>query len=716
MPLFADVILPLPLDQPYTYSLAEEMKRPARVGSRVLVPLGGRWLTGIIVGFRKRKPGRALEVKPIAEVLDETPLFTSELLAFVRRLGRYYVVPWGEMLPSAVPPSLLVRSRASVLLTEKGKKALERGLLSEDERRLAVLLEKKPHSPLFLESKSGAKNVPALIARMRRKEFVAVERSIRRVRRRSRPEPSRSPAQLELDFSVDERVCRAVEMISGVMAKKAFSSFLLFGAAGRRKDVYSRLLREAVSKSGSVLYLVPEISLTSGLIEEFEKSLGGGLAVFHSGKTDRQRELEWQEIKEGRVRVVIGARSALFSPLRNLRLIILDEEQDESYSQQEGLPFDVRRAAGLRAEEEKAVLVMGSSAPTVESFYRARKGRSLVDVGPEFAKPKVTVIDSRGRPGLIDGRLVRAVRERLGKKEQAIIFFNRRGYASSLACNRCGFVPKCDRCDFALSYHKSEGTLVCHACHRSVPAELICPRCRGPLTVRRSAGIEAVAEDLRRTFPGNRVEVWAAGEAGRKEHRESLLREFEKGDIDILVGTHRLTREAGLPAVTFVGILHPEMVLHLADFRSGQRAFQIIFRTSRWLRLADDAELLIQTTAPDHYSIRAAAQGDYAAFYRSEIKFRRLLDYPPFSSLAEVVFSARNVRRAAAAARMFAAKVKDSSSGIQVFGPSLAPLARKRDLFRVQVSLKARRPESLRKVLTLGLKEIRSKKSVLLFP
>jgi primosomal protein N' (replication factor Y) len=716
MTLYADVILPLPLDQPYTYSLPEEIEGNVLVGSRVLVPLGERWLTGIVVGLRKRKPERAMKVKPIAEVLDETPLFTPQLLSSVRSLGRSFLVPWGEMLQFAVPPSLLLRSKASVLLTPKGREALDKGLLREDERQLAALLWAKPHSPLFLERKSRVKNISALLSRMRKKQLVTVEKSVRQVRRRARPETAAGPAQLELDFSLDEPAWRAGKMISGAMVKRTFSPFLLVGPAGRRKAVYSYLLREAVSSSGGVLFLVPEISLTPALIEEFEKSLGDDLALLHSRMTDGQRELEWQRIKECRVRVVIGPRSALFSPLDNLRLIILDEEQDESYSQQEGLPFDVRRAARLRAEEERAVLVLGSAAPTVESFHRARKGRFLIDLGRDFLRQKVTVLDFRGRSGLLDPRLIRAIRERLDKHEQAVLFYNRRGYASHLVCERCGFIPICERCDLPLSYHKSEGKMVCHACRRTIPVEMNCPRCRGRLTVRMSAGIEAVAEDLRRTFPRKRIEVFAADEAGRKQKREALLGGFEKREIDILVGTQFLAHQAGLPLVTLVGILHPETVLHLADFRSGQKAFQVISRACGFLGQGKDAEVFIQTVAPEHYSIREAARGDYAAFYEQEIKFRRLLDYPPFSSLAEVVFSGGNRRQVAATARTFASRVKDSEADIQVFGPSLAPLAKKRGLYRIQVSLKSKNPEPLKKILDRCLKGIRSRKSLLLFP
>ena len=716
MTLYADVILPLPLDRPYTYSIPVELEGRAVVGSRVLVPLGERWLTGFVVGLRKKKPQITLRLKPVAEVLDERPFFTPELLAFTQRVSRSSFIPWGEILQAAVPPSLLLRTRVSFSLAPKGKEAMEKGALSDEERQVAALLGSRSHSPLFLEKKVQAKNLPALLARMQKKELVQVEKKLKLVSRRARGELSAGPTQLELDFSLDDSLRRAAGAIVEVMAKSAFSPFLLFGPAGRREAVYFHLIREAAARSGRVLYLVPEIALTPALNQKYRRTLGEGLSILHSGMTDRQRELEWQRIKESRATVVIGPRSALFAPLPDLRLIILDEEQEESYSQQEGLPFDVRKAARIRAEEEKAALVLGSAAPTVESFHLARKGRFLVDLGRETTKAKVLLLDFRRASGLVDRRLKKAIQERLEKREQVILFFNRRGYASHLVCGQCGHVPCCDRCDLSLAYHKKEGKLVCHACRRAVPAVLNCPRCRGRLIVRQSAGIEAVAEELRTSFPGCRVEVFAADEAGRKEKREALLRGFERKEIDILVGTQFLAHQPGLSPVTLVGVLHPEMILHLADFRSGQKAFLSISSAFRFLREGAASQLHIQTSAPDHYSIREAARGDYLAFFEQEIKFRRLLDYPPFSFLAEVFFSGENARQVAATARMFATRVRDSRKEVQVFGPSVASMARKRGLFRVQVNLKARRLETLNAVLRPSLKGIRLKKFVYLFP
>jgi primosomal protein N' (replication factor Y) len=716
MTLYADVVLPLPLDRPYTYSVPPEHADKVQVGSRVLVPLGKRWVTGFVVGLRKKAPAAGLKLRPVSEVLDGMPLFSSAMLSFTEKLSRTFFLPWGEILQAAVPPSMLPRTRATVSLTARGKAALESGTLKAEEGKLAALLMSRPHSPRFLEKKLQLKNLSPFIAGMEKKELVSVTRQLKRVKRRKPGEARAGPAQLELDFTLDEGLRRASRPILQALAGRAYSSFLLFGPAGRREPVYFHLIREVTAASGRVLYIVPEISLTPAFIEKYRRRLGEGLAVLHSRLTDRQRELEWQKIREGRAEVVVGPRSALFAPLSDLRLVILDEEQDESYAQQEGQPFDIRKAARIRAEEEKAAFVQGSAAPTVESFYSARKGRSLIELGGEGPTAKATLLDSRGISGLVDPRLKTAIRERLDKSEPVIILFNRRGYASFLVCGRCGYCPRCSRCDLSLTYHKKEAKLVCHACRRAIPAALTCPRCGGRLALRPSAGVEAVAEELKEAFPGKRVEIFGADEASRKENREALLRAFAGKEIDILIGTQFLARQYGLPPVTLAAVLHPEMVLHLADFRSAQKAFLLIRGAFRFLEDGGRAEVIIQTSSPDHYSIREAAKGDYRGFFEQEIRFRRLLDYPPFSSSAQVVFSGDKAREVAASARTFVGRVREAGKDVQVFGPAIASLARKRGLFRVQVNLKARRIETLNVVLGPGLKGIRSGRSVFLFP
>jgi primosomal protein N' (replication factor Y) len=713
MTVYADIVLPIPVEQTFTYSVPSELEKRNRTGVRVLVPFGERLLTGFVVRLRSRKPKGSLKLRPIQEVLDEDSLFSRSFLSFTKKLSQHYLVPWGEILQAAVPPSLLPKSKTMVCLTPKGSQAPDQGTLPEDEMAVVSRLMRRPHTPRFLERQCRVENIAALLARLQKKELIAIRKDLRRVRRKTKTETAPGPAQLELDFSLNEDLSRAADAILTALTQRTFSPFLLFGSPDRREPVYFRLLREVLARSGRALFLIPEISHTHSLIENLGRKLGENVAVLHSQMTERQREIEWQKVRENRAGVVIGPRSALFAPLDNVRLIILDEEHDESYSQQEGLPYDVRTAARLRAEEEKAVLIFGSGRPSVAGLFRAKKGRYLIDIGGE-RKAAVHLADSRKSAGLVSRSILAAVTKSLGRQEPVLIFFNRRGYASHLVCSRCRFIPRCARCDLALSYHKKETKLVCHYCRFAIPAAGACPQCGGRLVVWRGAGIEAVAEEMRKAFPQARVEVFAADETGRKGERERILKAFHAGEINILLGTQLLAHQADLAKVSFVGILHPEMILNLADFRSAEKAFHMITGALRFLREEATAEAVVQTASPEHFSIREAARGDYRAFYEREIKFRRLMDYPPFSALAEVVLMGEKLRKVAAVARTFAGQAREAEPDIAVLGPALAPVSRIRGLYRIQIILRAPRRSSLGRFLTVALKGISVRKSVFL--
>jgi primosomal protein N' (replication factor Y) len=715
MTLYADVVLPLPVDQTFTYAVPRDAEEKLAAGMRVLVPFGGRTLTGFVVGTRKRKQPGDLKLKSVIEMLDESPVFSPALLAFTRTLSRYFFSPWGEVLQAALPPSFILKSRPYVFLTPGGKEALEKGLLSDEEKEAAARLRERPLERQVLQKKLQPGVLASVLARLEKKGYVCIRQEVRRVRRKKSIEPRLKPAQLELDFSFDERLHQAGENLTAAVAGGTFAPFLLFGSPSRREALYFDLIRNTLTAGGRVLYLVPEISFTPALLGKLEKKLGEGAAVLHSGLTEKRRESDWRRIKDGRAGVVVGSRTALFSPLEKVRLIIADEEQDESYSQQENASYDVRTGSWLRARQERATLIYGSAAPTVETFYKAKKGRFLIDVGSEARPARVTVVDSRRDPGLLCRALKVKLKEKLTVKEPVLLFFNRRGYAAYLACARCGLVPHCARCDLALAYHKREGKLVCHYCGYSVPLPEKCSRCGSRLIARKGAGIEAVAEELRKSFPQSRVGIFAADEAGGKGAQTGLVREFARGEIDFLVGTELLAHQADVPPASFVAVLHPEMRLALADFRSGQKTFQAVARALAFLREDEKAEALIQTEAPDHFSIRAAAGGDYRAFYSQEIRFRRLMGYPPFSFLAEVHFLGENLRKVGEKSREFAARLRNSGEDLKIFGPSRPSVARVRGLNRVQVNLKARRRETLTRVLAPALKGINLRKSIVLF-
>jgi len=714
MTRFAEIALPLPLDRTFTYSVPPEFEARIRPGVRALVPFGGRTLTGFVVGLRKRRPAGGLKLKSIKDLPDDTPMFPTALLAFTEKLGREYFAPWGEVLQAAVPPSFVPQSRTSFSLTEKGRAALENSLLTDEEREVAVCLAGRPHAFRFLERQCRAAGLPSLLDRMRRKELIASKQELRRVKRRAGSDAAAPPRQLELDFSMDDASRSAAAAVSRALEGREFARFLLFGPAERRQVVYFEIIRRALTGGGCVLFIIPEISLTPALIEALEKTLGEAAAVIHSGLPEARREREWRRIREGRAQVIVGSRLALFAPAESLRLVICDEEQDESYFQQEGLFYDVRHAARLRAAGEGAVLVSGSSAPLVETFYQARRAGYLLDLGEEPSHPGAAVLAHDPGHGLISPGLGQAIGIRLGRHEPVILFFNRRGYASSLICPQCGFLPRCARCSLPLSYHKRDGKFVCHYCRFSVAASAVCPKCSGRLVVRKAVGVEAAVEELRKKFPGSRVEIFATDEAGRREERERLRQDFQEGRVDILVGTQLLAHQAGFPRAALVGILHPEFGLRLADFHSAQRTFLAVVRELRFLKAAPGAEAIVQTSAPDHFSIREAVRGDYRAFYEQEITFRRLMDYPPFSALAEVNFMGGDLRKVAAAARTFSGLARDAGSGVSLFGPSLAPAARVRGLHRVQIVLQAPRRERLHRFLRDALKGVSLRRSVII--
>lgn len=715
MTRYVDVLLPLPLSEVFTYIVPPPLTKKIQPGMRVLVPFRGRLLTGFVVQIVTKTRKTNLLLKPIAELLDEKPFVPRAFLFFVEKLSRYFFLPWGEILQAAVPPPFLVGTKTRYSLSPKGVEALNRDILPPTEAAIARVLKGKAYSLRYLKRKVGEKNIVSLLARMEKKEWISIQKETKLIKRKKKKTSLSVPAQLELDFSFDENLRQASRRLSQTLALNQFSPFLVFGPRLKRQALYLELIRQVRLGSRKALYLVPEIALASDVAQKIQRQLGEEFALFHSQLSAAQREVEWQRVREKQVGVVLGPRSALFAPLEDVRLIILDEEQDDSYDQREGSSFDVRRGAWLRAREEKATLVLGSAAPTVEAYFRAKKGNYLIDLGSEEFRKKVVLVDGRKDLSVLSRVLLEKIEERLATKQPVILFFNRRGYAAYLLCSKCRHIPRCPRCKQVLSYHKKEEKLVCHSCRIIAARPAACPRCGSRLLERRGPGIEAVAEELRRTFPQGRVEVFAADEASRKKEREALLARFKEGKIDVLLATRFLTHQAGPLPVSLVGILHPETLLHLADFKSSQRAFLRVTEFLSFLNSDPHAEAVIQTAAPEHFAIRAAACGDYRAFYEQEIKFRRLMEYPPFSCLAEVIFEGQNPRQVAGITRELVSRIRESGVGVEVFGPSLASSAGSRRSGRIRMGLKARKKKCLDSLLSPFWREIRLKKSIFFF-
>ena len=715
MTLYAEIVLSLPVNRIFSYIVPEIYAENIDIGTRVLVPFGQRLLTGFVVRLKKRNLTKGFKLREIKELLDEKPVFTPEFISFVRDLSREYYSSWGELLQASLPPSFILKSKARIFISEKGVNAVKGERISREEKRILSFLQEKSYSELFLRRRFKGKNISYLISRLEKKGLIHIEREIKKTIRRKRSTAPRIPTQLEMDFSLEESSNYAASLITRKMAKEAFSPFLLFGPMEKREAVYFYLIREMLALQRKVLFLVPEISLTESLAKKFEKRFGENVALLHSRMSGRMREFEWRRIKEGGIDIVVGPRSALFSPLKNVGLVIVDEEQDESYYQLENPSYDARKGALLRAKHENSVVVYGSSAPSVESFYKAKKRGYLLYLEGGHRKNRVEIIDDRLKKGIISRRVIDKIRERIEKKEPVLVFFNRRGYASFIVCSKCDYIPRCIYCDIPLTYHKREGKLVCHYCNYSLPKMDNCPECKSRVIKKRGFGIEVAEEELKRLFPESKVVCFDVDVLKSKKDQERVLNQFRKKKIDILLGTQLLAHQVNLPSVTLVVILSPEIILTLSDYRASQKTFQSIAQMGNFVLVNDNSELLIQTAFPNHYSICTAAHNDYVSFYSKEIKYRRIMNYPPFSHMVEVLFQGENLRTLARNSRKFSSLLKSQDKSIEILGPAFAYVSKIRGKNRVQIILKSKKKKNIDEVLRKSVEKIKLKKSIFIY-
>jgi len=716
MTLFARVVFPLPLDQSFLYAVPDAFRGSARPGARVVAGLGARRQTGFIVAVTAGPPPAGIKVKELLRVLDDRPFRDERFLAFTGRLSDEFHSSWGEILQTALPPSLAGKTRTAVVLTEAGRGSLEAGSLGPKARLLAGALAgaRKGRSPLFLRRKLGGSDVSGLITRMEQAGFVTVERTEPgQAPPAAPPETTRASVQLGLAFPDPAgEAAGTLAAAERAIVEGRPGAWFLYGSDRRRREGFQALVRCAIGTGGRVLFLHPEVAPKGSLAADLKAEYGRSAVVFHGRMTPKQREEAWRTLGRGRAALAAGTRSALFLETGPLRLLAVDAEQDESYRQAENPAYDARRGAVLRARSEGAVAVLGSSRPTVEAFAEALRLGNLIDLGAERRKARVKIVEHAGDRPILSRELELRLEANLARGEAAILFLNRRGYAARVVCAGCGLAPRCPRCEIPLVFHKAESRLVCHYCGHASEARRACEQCGGEVVVRRGAGTQAVEEDLGRLFPKVRTARFDADSASNPEDRERLLADFAKGRVPLLVATQMLVHQPGVPKTRLVAVLRPEDLLGFSDHRAGQRTFQGVSAMLDLLRDDPDAEGIVQTAPPVHFTIAAAAADDYRAFYDREIEFRRVLNYPPFASLAEVVLQGRDVRALGARSRELRALLQKHGPGLEVLGPSFAATARVRGVFRVQFILKAAERAPIDSALREVWPKIRLKKSV----
>lgn len=510
------------------------------------------------------------------------------------------------------------------------------------------------------------------------------------------------------EFSLTGEQAQVLKEVRGSLSRGAFKSFLLYGITGSGKtEIYIRSIREAISLGKRAIVLVPEISLTPQTVSILQSRFGGSVGVLHSRLSPGERFDMWRKAKAGDYDIVVGARSAIFAPLQNLGLIIVDEEHETSYKQDEPDPrYSGRDVALVRAKFEKAICILGSATPSLESFHNARRGKSTLVSLPSRVEgrglPPVRVVDMKGSPNEIFSQiLLERMEERLRKGEQTILFLNRRGFSNFLFCRDCGFVFKCQDCSVSLTHHTREGILLCHYCgFRMLPPDE-CPECGGRKVTSRGVGTERVEKELGAIFPQIRVARMDLDTTSRKGAHQRIFYSFRRGEADILLGTQMVAKGFDIPKVTLVGVISADTALNLPDFRAAERTFQLLTQVAgRTGRGELGGEVVIQTYSPDHYAIQLAKKQDYLGFYEKEIRERKELNYPPFSRLGRVVFSSPVEEETRREAHRFASELARRTIGrVQILGPAPAPISKVKGSYRWQILLKGKEGTSVQRVV-----------------
>ncbi|MCY1606558.1 primosomal protein N' [Staphylococcus pettenkoferi] len=750
------------VDYNFDYLVPERLESVIQVGMRVIVPFGPRTIQGYVMALTDR-PDENLDVsklKELKEIQDIRPELTPELIQLSEWYGKYFVTKRISMLEvmlpaalkakytkvfhlkdlNAIPDSLvkhfdsagnyeykaaqkngdlkalsdLLREGAveeQTLLSQSVGKKTQRAVRIADESAIDSVLAE-------LESKEKQYDLYAYLSDERHRDVSLKElqemdfsiSSINTLTRKGMIEKydaiiERDPFatrvfEQEKNQKLTQDQQRAYDAICESIEERQQRTFLLHGVTGSGKtEVYLQTIERVLNHDRQAMMLVPEIALTPQMVLRFKKRFGDEVAVLHSGLSKGERYDEWQKIRDGRARVSVGARSSVFAPFKELGMIIIDEEHESSYKQEDYPRYHARDIAEWRSQYHQCPLVLGSATPCLESYARADKGvyqlLSLPNRVNDQAMPHIDIIDMReelssGNRSMFSNQLREAIESRLANKEQIVLFLNRRGYASFMLCRDCGHVPQCPNCDISLTYHKSTDQLKCHYCGYQETPPALCPNCESEHIRQVGTGTQRVEELLQREFEGANIIRMDVDTTSRKGAHEKLLNDFGEGKSDILLGTQMIAKGLDFPNITLVGVLNADTMLNLPDFRSSERTYQLLTQVAgRAGRHEKEGQVIIQTYNPEHYAIKDVQQNDYLAFYRQEMEYRKLGKYPPYFFLINFTISHQEMKKVLEASKhIHQILLQHLSDKALVLGPSPAALTRINNEYRFQILIK----------------------------
>ena len=706
---FVDVILPLPLPGTFTYSIPEELKGKIIPGCRVVVPFGKKVTYTALVSSLHNNPNNNYEIRPIRELLDEAPIVLNEQIKLWDWIARYYMCSLGEIYKAAIPQGLKgefkPRTEQRVRLTAR----------CNDEKGINLILQSLSRAPrqkrllaTYLQATTPFNENPKEISKHKLLEEAQVSQNIYK---ELQDKGIFESYEVEIGRLARENDKVAPQNILNDAQKKAFEEIkdsfkqknvtLLHGVTSAGKtEIYIHLITEALERGEQVLFMLPEIALTKQITERLRRVFGNKIGVYHSKFSDAERVEIWKkQLSDEPYEIILGVRSSLFLPFKKLGLIVVDEEHENSYKQQDPAPrYNARNAAIVLASLYGAKTLLGTATPSIDSYYNATTGKyALVNLTTrhrEVKLPHIEVIDmaeySRKKQtvGTFSDPLVEAMSNALKEKKQIILFQNRRGYAPQMECKTCGWVPRCKHCDVSLTLHKNSNKLVCHYCGYTTPAPVHCPNCEEKKFMTLGYGTEKIEDDLQNLFPEARIERMDLDTTRTRTAYEKIIEDFQQGKSDILIGTQMVSKGLDFDNVAVVGIINADTLLNYPDFRATERAFQLMAQVAgRAGRKNGQGTVFLQTRMSDAAVIPQIVKNDYASFYNQQLSERMLFHYPPFYRLVYIYMKHRDVHVLEEFSDIIAKRMRDIFDN-RILGPDLPPVARIKQLYIRKIVLK----------------------------
>ena len=789
---FAEIALPLPVDQVFSYLIPDNLLTVARPGCRVSVAFTNRRMTGIITRLSDTSPVK--KCKPLLDVLDQEPVLDSSMLKLTKWIGQYYLCPWGDVIKTVLPAGLLSESDQTVtrgeswspdtiaslcrsaprqaemleLIPESGSIKLSslrrktdlrqpfdllrnleaKGLVTisvgtpgtgvaicyetwvkllvsneEAEQIISKLSQRSPRQASCInlllrhdgrlttdQLRHLGRIERAVIRRLEKKGLVALD-EIEKIRDPYRDADLPEPKPVK---STEEQAT-ALRNIHGAIEDGVFKSLLLFGVTGSGKThVYEKSIEKTLNSGKSAIVLVPELALTPQAVRQFRAHFGDLVTVLHSGLSPGERYDSWRKTNDGDYRIVVGARSAVFAPLSNLGLIVIDEEHEPSYKQFDDHPlYHARDVAVVRAKMLNAVTLMGSATPSLETFTNTINGKfsccRLTERIDRRPLPEVRVIDMReerklGRSSILSIVLADLIKDRLERREQIILFLNRRGFSPFVQCYDCGLSISCPNCSVTMTYHADSLLMRCHYCDSREKAPESCPKCDSDSIGYRGIGTQRVEEELKERFPAARIVRMDMDTTSRKGSHQDIFHRVLNHEADILLGTQMVAKGFDFPNVTLVGVISADTSLNLPDFRASERTFQLLTQVAgRTGRGELGGEVIVQTYSRGHHSVVCAQQHDYEGFYSQEIMDREILKYPPFGRMVGILFQGEQEEYVKQEAQRFAKLIRKYFKEKDILGPAPSLVARVRNQYRWQIMVRNPKSTHLRETI----KEVR---------